>query len=99
MSRQLEAKSEERESRRAKLLVRAVRRDLDAGVQSDGCDLLGFSAKLSGGDCLLTLRAENGAGSVICFVGGEDLESAIIKAVQAAKSGELRWRPDKYART
>lgn len=98
MTRQFDAESEERASRRGKLLVRAVRRDLEASVQSDGYELLGFSVKLSGGDCLLTLRADNHQGQVVSFVGGEDLESSILKAVTGAFAGDLRWRADKFNR-
>jgi hypothetical protein len=96
MSRQLEQGLEDKEARRRLRLVAAVCGGLDAAVQSDGRELVGFSAKLDTGDCLLTLRSDNGTGAQVCFVGAEDLASAILKAEREAKAGTLRWRADRY---
>ncbi len=97
MSRQLEQEGEDAERKRLLRVARAVDGGLDAALQSEGFELLGFSAKLNAGDCLLTLRADAAEGRVVCFVGSEDLAAAFLKAVREARGGDLRWRKDKYA--
>ena len=98
MSRQLEQGIEDEARRRRDLLVAAVYGGLSSALEAEGHELLGFSCRLSAGDCLLTLRAENHEGKVVCFVGSEDLPDALIKAVREAKGGQLAWRTDRYAK-
>jgi hypothetical protein len=98
MSRQLEQAIEDRASRNKDLLIRAVYGGLDASIQSAGFELHGFSVKLTGGDCLLTLRASSASGAFIAYVGASDLPAALVKSVREARGGELRWKPDRYAK-
>lgn len=97
MSRQLEAKREERQSRLDRLTVAAVEFALEEAVAHSGAELQGFSVSLRGGDCLLTLRGVLAGRRQICFVGAEDFGGALRKAVREAKSDNLSWRDDKYA--
>jgi hypothetical protein len=98
MTRQLEQSQEDTLRRRYQRLGRAVDGELDDALQADGYELLGFSCKLSGGDCLVTLRLENGVGRFIAFVGSSSLAEALIKATREAKSGGLDYRADRYAK-
>jgi hypothetical protein len=97
MTRQLEQDSEERTKREQLAVLQSVYGGLSASISADGKELLGFSVKLSGGDCLITIRAMDGATSVISFVGSEDLPAALRKVVREAHRGQLRWRGNKYA--
>jgi len=97
MSRQLEQDDEERVKRENKAILQAVHGGLDDAIRSQGGDLLGFSVKLNSGDCLITLRALFAEDSRISFVGSETLASCLRKVVREAHTGQLSWRPDRYA--
>lgn len=97
MSRQLEQRTEERQSRRERQIVRAIEFELEKAVGATGRLLTGFSAKGISGDCLLVLRAEADGHAEVAFVGGEDLGAALAKAVREGFRNGLRWRPDRYA--
>ncbi len=96
MSRQLEQHKEDAARRRHEAIVRAIEFEMDSAISSSGHTLLGFSAKLSSGDCLITIRAVRGGSRQICFVGGSDLGSAIIKCVREGRVDKLNWREDRY---
>ena len=98
MTRQLEQEIEIRAARHRKAVIHAIYGGLDSAIEADGYELSGFSAKLAGGDCLLTLRASNAAGGWVAFVGASDLPDAFVKCVREARAGELRWREDRYAK-
>jgi hypothetical protein len=97
MTRQLEQEIEDKARRERLELIGAVFGGLDAAIESAGGELQGFSAKLSGGDCLLTLRADFADGSKICFVGANDFPDAMRKSVRELKGGQAQWREDRYA--
>lgn len=97
MTRQLEQEVEERTKREHNAVLHAVYGGLDRAIQSTGGTLVGFSVKLSGGDCLITLRANIGEVPSIAFVGSEDFPAALRKIVREAHTGQLSWRPDRYA--
>ena len=98
MSRQLEQKDEMAKARQRVAVIQAVYGGLDRAVRAQDGVLAGFSAKLNGGDCLLTIRAVFSEGSCVCFVGAEDLPGALCKAVKELYTEELGWRQDKYAK-
>jgi hypothetical protein len=98
MTRQLEQELEDRGKRERDAVVQAVYGGLVDAISSTGRELQGFSAKLSGGDCLITLRAIGDEGAVVGFVGSEDLAACLRKVVREAHRGELRWRDDAYAK-
>lgn len=96
MSRQLEQHVEDRSRRRHLAIVAAVEYELVEAVSYAGGQLHGFSVKLSGGDCLITLRLNLAGKEQISFVGGADLGSCLIKAVRLARADELKYRPSKF---
>jgi hypothetical protein len=98
MSRQLEAKEEERRRRERDATLYAVYGGLEDAVGRAGGVLRGFSVKLAEGDCLLTLRVEMPGGVFVAFVGHEDLSAALRKAVDQANRDELRLKEDRYGR-
>lgn len=96
MSRQLEQHAEEKAARRHASIVRAVEYELSDALAASKRELLGFSVKLSGGDCLITVRCSFGGAREVCFVGAEDLGSALIKCVREGRTDKLKWRADKF---
>lgn len=96
MTRQLDSVHEERQRKANLALVVAIEFGLEDAVARSGGELLGFSAKLSGGDCLLVLRARFPGGSQVAFVGGGTLADALRKAVREGNGDRLTWRADKY---
>ena len=87
-----------RESRRAMRLLRNCEGGLESAVERAGGELAGFSAKMSGYDVLLTLRADFPGGRMIAWCGSSTLATAVDKATREASSDGLRWRPDKWAK-
>lgn len=79
-------------------MLHAVYGGLEKAVQANGGELHGFSVKLNGGDCLITLRAVFPEGGLITFVGAEDLPAALRKAVKEGHRDTLGWREDRYAK-
>ena len=97
MSRQLEQAIEEKSARRHLAILKAVEYDLERSVAESGGHLTGLGVKLTGGDCLITLRANLGGEAKVSFVGAGDFGDALIKAVREIRSGKLRWREDLWA--
>lgn len=97
MSRQLEKVREERSGRRDAAIVKAVEYALVGAVAHSGGVLEGFSAKLSGGDCLLVLRVVLAGKKQITFVGAETLGDALLKAVRLGERDKLKYKPDRFA--
>ena len=98
MSRQLEQKIELRRKRLDKQTLSAVNGGLEDAIGRAGGVLVGLSVKLDEYECLVTLRAVFPAGSQVAFVGGEDLGSALRKAVREGKADALGWREDKWGK-
>lgn len=83
---------------KAEELLSLLEGGLDAAIQADGQELLGFSCKIDSGDCLLTLRVDCAKGRFVAFVGADCVPSAVQKAHRLIAGGDLVWRADKYAR-
>lgn len=96
MTSRVEQDAEVRRTRRALTLWGVSSGGLEAAVARAGGELTGFSAKMSGADVLITLRAVFPGGKQIAFAGGETLASALTKAAREASSDDLRWREDKW---
>lgn len=96
MSRQLEAVGEQRQAKRHALLIRALEFELSGALQQSGALLQGFSVKIEEWECLMTLRAFREDTNQIAFIGSDDVINCINKAVRAAKSDKIMWRPDKW---
>lgn len=96
MSSRLDAEYEEKQARQALRLLRVCSGGLNSAIGRAGGELTGFSAKMSGADVLLTVRAELPGGRKIAFVGGSDLAGALLKAYREASADELRWREDRW---
>lgn len=97
MSRQLEQLTEERSERKRQAVLHAVYGGIDSAISAKGLRLAGMSIKLTGGDCLLTLRAANGDGTIVGFIGAGDLPDALAKAVREVHTDQVKWRPSKYS--
>lgn len=91
-----QASREARQSKRALHLYRVCDGGLEAAVARAGGELAGFSAKMSGEDVLVTLRADFPAGRMVSFAGGETLGNSLVKAYREARSDSLKWRADKW---
>jgi len=98
MTRQLEAKIEQRALRQKERALLSVYGGLEDGVSRAGGALLGFTVSYRGGDVLMVLKADFPAGRMIAFVGAEDLPEVLSKAAKEAASDALRWKEDKWGR-
>lgn len=98
MSTKLKDSQQERELRRAVALSKALDFELAGSLEAAGTMLLGFSAKWDGWDCLITLRAVQGADRVVAFVGSDSLPNCLLKCVRDAQNDCLRWKKDGYAK-
>jgi len=87
---------EDRSNKRHAAIIRAVEFELANVLQSAGRDLTGIAVKLYPGECLLVLKAANGEGAEVCFVGAEDFGGTLIKAVRECRQDKLRWKADEY---
>lgn len=96
MTRQLEQEREDRQKKRDNAVLLALEGGLAADVGHAGGELEGFSVRLNGGDCLITIRANVAGRRQICFVGAETLVDALLKSCREARQDKLKWRPDKY---
>lgn len=96
MSRQLEAQHEEKQRRLESKTAQACNGALEEAVDRMGGELTGLSAKISYGDCLITLRAVFPGGKMVAFLGGDTLGSCLRKAVDQGRSDDLRWKEDKW---
>lgn len=96
MTRQLEAKREQKQDRADRALVRAIEYELVDSVERAGGVLDGFSVRCGQGDCLLTLRCTLAGNAVVCYLGAETLSDCFRKAVREAQRDKLKWRPSKY---
>jgi hypothetical protein len=98
MSRQLDQASEERQRKRHASIAYAVEYGLEKAHDECSVDLLGFSVKCSGGDYLMTLRAELDGTRVIRFVGSDTIGGCFLKAVREATGNREAWRVDQWAK-
>jgi len=96
MSRQLEAKQEERSRKKNDRLAAAVDFGLVDGLESQGAELLGLAIKHDANYCLLTIKADVGGVRMVAFVGSDTIANCFLKAESDALDGELHWRVDKY---
>lgn len=96
MSRQLEQVNEDRNRRRYNKIVECVEFDLHRAITHAGGQLTGFAYKARPSDTLLIIKADFPAGSLVAFVGADDLGTALIKAVREGYGDKLRWREDSY---
>ncbi len=97
MTRSFETEEEKRIELKARRLLAVCSSGLMAAIGRAGGTLTGFSAKMSGADVLLTVRAEFPGGPMVCFCGGETLANALLKAAREAQGDALRWKVDQYA--
>lgn len=96
MTRQLEARREERQAKLDREVLIAVEYGLEEGISQAGAVLRGISVRWGGLSCLLTVRADFEEKPHVCFVGGEDLGRCMVKVMREGPQGKLVWRPDKY---
>lgn len=94
MSRQLEAKVEQRQQKRDQAVIRALEFELVGSIESLGLEFLGFAIKYDAWECLMTLKVRAGGEKRVCFVGADSLTACVLKAVGMAQSDRLRWKVD-----
>lgn len=97
MTRQLEARREQKQERHDKAIIVAVEYGLFEAVGHAGGVLTGFAVRLGDEDCLMTLRAVVAGSAQIAFIGSDSLGNCLVKAVREAEADRLSWRADKYA--
>lgn len=86
-----------RRAKQAAHLQNVCNGGLEKLIQDLEGDLLGFSAKCTGEDWLITIRANFKGNRVVAFVGASTLENVLSKAYRQGKRNELRWKEDSYA--
>jgi hypothetical protein len=96
MSRQVDVKSEERETKRRDQLVKVLEYGLVGALEAQGIELLGFAFKYDAFNSLMTIKAIVGGDQSVCFVGSDSVMNCFLKAYSEARRGALRWRADKY---
>lgn len=96
MTRQLEQDWEDARKREMDATLQAVYGGLAKAVSRAGGDLHGLTFKISGGDCLLVIKALMPAGKMVAFVGGEDLAACFRKGQREAARDGLKWREDRW---
>lgn len=99
MTRQLEAKKEQRETARLNALAKALDYGLAGALEAQGIILIGFAIKYDAFNCLMTIRAEFGGVRNVAFVGSDNIINCILKAQSEARGDRLKWRVDKYHET
>lgn len=96
MSRQGDAKAEQRESAKQHTLVKALSFGIVDELEFSGIELLGFSFKYDAFNCLMTVKADIAGERQVAFVGSDTLINCILKTYSEARNGGLRWRADQY---
>lgn len=96
MSRQLEAKGEERQKARHDALIRALEFGIVDELRTQGIELFGFSIKYDSFNCLLTLKADVAGTRSVSFVGSDTIVNVILKTSSMAYNESLRWKEDQY---
>lgn len=96
MSRQLDVKVEERETKRRNKLVKGLEFSLHGALQFQGAELRGFSIRYGDFDCLLTLKASFEGKWHVANISSDTMMNCLLKVIADAERGRLNWRPDKY---
>lgn len=97
MTSAIDTAEEQRRIKRAILVCRVADGGLADAVKQAGGYLQGFSMKLSGADCLMTMRITMPAGPMVSFVGSETIAGCLLKAYREARSDDLKFKPDQWA--
>lgn len=85
-----------RRAKAARRLQHACEGGIEDALRSGGHVCAGLTIRTNPEDVLITVRAHNGEGKVIAFCGASDVGNALTKLLRQAKSGELRWREDRW---
>ena len=96
MTRQLEQKAEERETRRRNDLVRCLDFGLVGALGNQGWTVRGFAIKYGSVECILSIRVERDGKWFISFVSADSVADCFLRADRLAAGNLLRWKPDKY---
>lgn len=96
MSRQMDEKSEQRESARRLNLVKALEYELPEVVQNLGAELQGFAIKYDEVSCLMILKADFNEIRHVSFIYSDTMMNCVISATRAAAANRLSWQRDKY---
>jgi len=96
MSRQLEVKREERETKRRDKLVKALEFGFAGAIEGQGVQLLGFAIRYDAFNCLMTIKGIVSGVHSVCFIGSDSIINCILKAENDALCDALTWKADKY---
>lgn len=86
----------ELEKRYGRALVYLLTGGLEHGIENGGGVLSGFTMRGGHGDVLLIIRARFEHGAMVAFIGGPHAAHVLKTAEKKIRSGELRWRVDRY---
>lgn len=98
MSRQLDLKAEELDTKRRDALMRVLDFELVGILETQGIELLGMSITHDAYSCRLVLRAVIGGEPFVCFVYSGNIADSFLRAASDARNDNLRWGADKYAK-
>jgi hypothetical protein len=96
MSRQLEQKLEERDTKKRDALFKALEYGLPGALEFQGISLRGVAIRYSAFDCLMTIKAYVGEKPKVSFISSDTMVNCILAADAAARRGSLTWSKDKY---
>ncbi len=96
MSRQLDAKQEQRESLRQTELIKTLEFGLVGALEAQGLTFRGFSLRYEPFSCLLTLKVDAEGTWRVAHVGSDTIMNCFLKAQHDAYHHRLKWARDKY---
>ena len=99
MTRQLEQGMEDKSRNRAIRLARTLDQGLSDAVERAGGELLGLSVRYGEFDVLMTVKAVFPGGQMVAFVGAGSMGDCFLKAEREGKQDQLRWKPDRWAKS
>jgi hypothetical protein len=97
MTRQGDAKQEDRQTKLVKDGGQALNGAFERALRESGADLTGLNLRFNGLEWLATIKAEVDGVPSVAFVGSGTLLLVIVKATREASGRKLRWRKDKWA--
>lgn len=96
MSRQLEIKQEERETKRRDAIFKALEYGIVGALEGQGATLRGFSIRYDTFTSQLTLRVDFEGKWFVAHISSDTMANCILATARNAHHGRLNWVRDKY---
>lgn len=96
MSRQLDAKIEQRETVRRDELVKGLEFGIVGALEAQGMQLLGLSITYDLFSCRCVVKAEAENRRLVAFVSSDTLMNVLLQVFRMANNYALKWGTDKY---